>query len=273
MSKTKVIVAASLVFICMALGIFHGNQQIQKTQLENSVFTMGERADRLYTSVTELEKLVMSLHRSPNYEAMVNTTVTINVEFSPCGMPGCSGACTMGHGSGVLVGQGTVLTAKHVMAHHDRIVNRTVVWRGVEYQISSVLNDPDSDLSVVYVAGMPEHPIAEVSMEDPPLGAQVITIGTPSFRELAGTLVKGYVENLHEDHVWDSPTLKANTPDQFLRDWSRLVSISALTDNGHSGGPVFYNGKVVGLFVGSIVSRSGFKHAVYVPIYELDTPL
>jgi len=136
--------------------------------------------------------------------------------------------------------------------------------------VSNILSDPDSDLAVLCVDNMPEHPIAEIDMNDPPLGADVIMIGTPSHKLMGQRVVKGNISNLDVSELLEE--VFKDVPD-LLEAWSRVVMTTCMTVHGNSGGPVFYQGKVVGIFVGFPLVRNtiAYNFTAYVPVYELDT--
>lgn len=204
----------------------------------------------------------------PTIQQMADCTVTVINELS-CTNPNCTKEVHERWGSGVLVGDGLVLTARHLF-RHETIINSYVLYQGERYLVTEILPDPDSDLALLAVEDMPAHPVAEIDLSDPPLGADVVMIGTPAHIRIGQRVVKGNVSNLHAEDLM----LEVIPEGQPQREqWSRIVATTCFTVHGNSGGPVFYNGKVVGIFVGFPLVRTtlAYTYSVYVPVYELNT--
>jgi S1-C subfamily serine protease len=209
--------------------------------------------------------------QEPDIQRMADTAVTVLIKV-PCQNPNCSVPFHTGVGSGVLVGQGNVLTAWHLFDDQPEGTEYFVKYNDIEYPVApeDILLDPDSDLALVSVS-LPTHPYAEMSLEDPPLGADIVMIGTPGPPAMSGYVVKGNICHVHAEKVMDV-YLKDSAVYQLR--WSRLVGTTAFTVHGNSGGPVFYKGKVVGIFVGfPLIEHRFFRtnYTVYVPVYEFNT--
>lgn len=201
----------------------------------------------------------------PTIQQMADATVTILVHPHTRGDPR--------FGSGVFVSQDTVLTAWHLFNTEEEI-NVTIIYNGVEYPAAKILLDTDSDLAILYLDNIPEHPSMEISMEgDPPLGADIIMIGSPAHKNIGQRVVKGNISNLYVEDLISE--VCSNDPELLSR-WSRIVATTCTTAYGNSGGPIIYKGKVIGIFVGfpliNIDRNIAYSFTVYVPVYELNIP-
>jgi len=214
---------------------------------------------------------VVDVWTPPTIQQMADATVIVIIDKGPCANPACP-RDHKGHGSGVLVGQGQVLTAWHL--YRDTPVASFVLYQGTEYPVTKVLLDPDSDLAMLYV-DLPEHAVVEISLEDPPLGADVILIGSPGHKLIGQRVVKGNISNLYPEDLLKALSGAEPGSQERLRRWSRVVATTCYSGHGNSGGPVFYNGKVVGIFVGVPFMNHNtllaYAYTVYVPVYEFNT--
>ena len=158
-------------------------------------------------------------------------------------------------GSGVYVGPGLVLTARHVVAADDsnptasfnkvwvttydgQTVRATVEWVSV-----------DTDVAVLTIPPVKE-PIAKISCDATYASQRITVVGNP-FMALLWAVTDGTI-------VGDRPM-----PAQFREElnelgWLSMVPFSATVEPGNSGGPVFdAKGKVVGIVVAKLDSLSG----------------
>lgn len=92
-------------------------------------------------------------------------------------------ATATGHGSGVHIGQGLILTAAHVVADHDTATVKTtddtrgaeILWASSTYDVA-LLSTSDIDLQSM-----------TLSCDTPPIGAQVTAYGNPLGMEFVRT--------------------------------------------------------------------------------------
>lgn len=144
-----------------------------------------------------------------------------------------------GHGSGVHVGNGLVLTAAHVTAgvkeafkvkdDGGAIHKADLLWQSHSYDVALIRISDYKDLSV-----------SELSCEVPAVG----------------TDVHGYGNPLHQEN-WNVYGKVAGTPRQAAM-WQEVVPLNMSILQGQSGGPVFNDaGKVVGLMVGYMNGTRG----------------
>jgi len=210
----------------------------------------------------------------PTIQDLADTTVTILIEF-PCKHqpPCCDRFKHMGFGSGVFISHGSFMTARHLFEDKPDGTKYSALYKGNEYFINEehcVWLDPDSDLAMVDLYGVPPHPIAETMDGDPPLGGDVVMIGTPAYLSMAGYVTKGNICHVHAEKVI-AGLPNFNDP-ELAEIWDRVVGTTCFTVHGNSGGPVFYQGKLAGIFVGFPDLRKFNKnYSIYVPIYEFGT--
>lgn len=154
-----------------------------------------------------------------------------------------------GHGSGVIVGPNCVLTAKHVAAYMPLVIK---TLDGETFAVVKVVEDPDSDLAIVYIDGVfDEQPLL---LDPTPLrvGESVTLIGTPMDLVLIDCILSGTVVKIDVDVVEMSQL--------------NIDVFDAHGGPGTSGGPVVDSkGHIRGIQVIGIGMLSGA-----VPIGELN---
>lgn len=161
-----------------------------------------------------------------------------------------------GHGSGVHLGNGYVLTAGHVTTGAREVAVRTPHGEPMRGEVIAINYDDLGryDVSLVYVPELSGMPSAPLSCKAPYIGQSIRIVGNPSGDEFAFSWgrvsnigVVGYVEN-----GW----------------WRRLVGMDITAAPGVSGGPVFdeITGEVVGILVaGMVTDRGTFGYSYMVP--------
>lgn len=140
-----------------------------------------------------------------------------------------------GHGSGVHVGNGYVITAAHVVvdgkveAKFDNGARRDVevLWANKDYDVA-LLRMPD-------MRGIQSIPISCAPMAE---GTQVTLRGSPLAAEFMAT--RGTVSGVIE-----------------LKQWRVARVVDATIVQGMSGGPVVHNERVVGISAGVMVAPVG----------------
>ncbi len=138
-----------------------------------------------------------------------------------------------GHGSGLIVGSGRVLTAYHVV-QGDHLDVR--FFNGQTSPADIVWSDPERDLAIVEVSVPEGHPTVQLSCDQPIPGQHVMSIGHPI--QSQWVLVGGYLP---------SSSLVAG----------RYVSLGFPVGLGTSGGPVFNeDGEVVGITLAILAERT-----------------
>lgn len=148
-----------------------------------------------------------------------------------------------GLGSGVLTGDGFILTASHVVHIADRIEVETV--DGKIYHARTVGSIPPADLAVIRLTEPPENlPTARIGDSDAiGIGAEVFVVGAPY--GLSQTLTVGHLSGRRT-----SEDAEALFRTEFLQ-------TDAPINRGNSGGPMFNTkGEVIGI-VSHIRSSSG----------------
>jgi S1-C subfamily serine protease len=155
-----------------------------------------------------------------------------------------------GHGSGVYIGHGYVLTAAHVVAGKSEMTirrNRSADWVDT-WTAAVVWTDAVKDFALLKIrAVMPDEDMrpAKVSCEKPTLGQPLTIVGWPA--DLGQVQSVGYI---------GSEEAKRGA-------WPVSYVVVAPLFFGNSGGPVYAaDGKVIGLAVGLV---SGTSLALMVP--------
>ena len=142
-----------------------------------------------------------------------------------------------GTGSGVLIGDGYIVTNYHVVWPYEKV--RVVFPDGTEYQDAPVLNwDPLSDLAVIGPFEMDSSPLEFGSGEGLAIGSEVLLIGYPSEVDEfpQPTITRGLISRLRE---WEQAGVTYFQTDATIR-------------GGQSGG-VLVSG------MGEVIGISGFS--------------
>lgn len=143
-----------------------------------------------------------------------------------------------GHGSGLIVGPGRVLTAHHVVQGDGLAVR---FFSGKANAGSVIWSDADRDLALIDVEVPEGHAPATLSCQAPEPGQHVIAVGHPI--QSTWVMVGGYMP---------SSTLVAG----------RYLSLGFPVGLGTSGGPVFgENGHVVGITQAILAERTSTEAA------------
>lgn len=153
-----------------------------------------------------------------------------------------------GHGSGVHIGNGYIVTAAHVVRDKDQVkikaddggtVTAPVLWRNRNYDIALVRLAPKAAARL---------DVADLSCRVPAVGESVEAFGNPNDVE--------FLRNI--GHV--SGRMRQAGP------WAEVVVLDMTIAPGMSGGPVLdQHGRVVAISVGVSISSIGFMPSM-VPI-------
>jgi S1-C subfamily serine protease len=143
----------------------------------------------------------------------------------------------MGHGSGAIVGPDCVLTAKHVSVHMPMVVKTA---DGETFNIVKVVEDPDSDLSLVYIDGVFDETPLKLDPTPLKVGDKITLIGCPGEVGLPACVLPGFVVRVDYDFIFGFTELNE----------LGLDMIDAHGEPGVSGGPVIdTNGHVRSVLV------------------------
>jgi S1-C subfamily serine protease len=155
-----------------------------------------------------------------------------------------------GHGSGAIVGQNEVLTAKHVALQGNL---RVQTADGNDYAVVGMRLDPDSDLAILEIDGVFDEAPFVIDKTPLKVGEEVAIIGTPYDRALLNCVLHGRIVKV-----------KVEVPTNDIVDMS-----DAHAGGGCSGGPmVDTKGKLRGVCVLSVGLLNGS-----VPVGELDAEI
>jgi serine protease Do len=147
-------------------------------------------------------------------------------------------------GSGVLVDDGKVLTAAHVVQTADAVA---VEFPGnVRIRARIVASDPAADLALLQLERVPQgaKPVQLGDSDKSEVGDEVFVVGAPF--GITHTLTVGHVSARRKSNI---------TSDGMVE--TELFQTDAAINRGNSGGPMFnLRGEVIGV-VSHIVSTSG----------------
>jgi len=140
-----------------------------------------------------------------------------------------------GHGSGVYIGERTVLTNAHVVSDHAEV---TVVTGHGEFSGAVVARNVRRDVALVRTENKSK-PVY-ISRARPHPGEPLFVIGTPLNESLSHTVTKGILSAERQLHGL------------------RFYQTDASINRGNSGGPVFNaSGELVGISVAGMFTRDG----------------
>lgn len=143
-------------------------------------------------------------------------------------------------GSGVVVGQGMIVTNRHVVQGASQI---TVEVAGAKYPAAVALADPEYDLCALSVAGMQAPIVPMMSFRSLRSGQRVYAVGAPRGLEL--TITDGLVSGLRPNGAF--PLIQTNAP----------------ISPGSSGGGLFdTDGRLVGITTGSLAGGQQLNIAI-----------
>lgn len=158
-------------------------------------------------------------------------------------------------GSGVYLGDGIVLTARHVVAAQDDnpTASFNKVWvttydgQTVRAQVEWV--SVDTDVAVLSVAPLTE-PAVKLSCDTTYVGERITVVGNP-FMALLWAVTDGTIAG-------DRPMPAEYQNELAALGWQSMIPFSATIEPGNSGGPAFdAKGHVVGIVVAKLDNLSG----------------
>lgn len=152
-----------------------------------------------------------------------------------------------GHGSGVHIGGGFVVTAAHVVAGQKLVAVRTEL--GEEQRAEVVLLDTIDDLAVIQVKAFDTMGASDIACRAPRVGEPISVRGNPLGLDFVTAW--GRVSGLP----------------RTLAHWRSVMIVDMTVLPGNSGGPVFdADDNVIGIAVGLVVlSGAPTSYATVVP--------
>lgn len=176
---------------------------------------------------------------------------------------GSTEATTAAAGSGVYLGNGYVLTARHVAIQDmaDPQSDRNVLYvkqaNGKTIPAVPVVISDDTDYAILKLGVPLARPAAKISCAPVTVGEPVTLVGSP-LGWIENAISHGTVASL----TTDGALFAAGTHYQISLDalgWSHLVIAGLPAAPGTSGGPVFDDsGNVIGVLVAGAGSYAGF---------------
>lgn len=145
-----------------------------------------------------------------------------------------------GHGSGVHIGNGYVLTAAHVVKEGQAIQVKSSIGSVQEAEL--LWSNAAHDVALLQIKMFESFAASELDCRTPSEGEAISAKGNP--RDIEFITVRGYVAG-HERKIGP---------------WRVGVPVDLTLIGGMSGGPIFASdGRVVGITVGHMVVAIGFS--------------
>ena len=150
-------------------------------------------------------------------------------------------------GSGFVVSPNRVMSNAHVVAGSETV---TVEVDGQTYDASVVSYDPNADISILDVPGLPSPPL-QFDMQEAPTGTDAVVMGYPGGGDFTATPAR-----IRE-------IIKLNGPDIYHTTTvtREVYTIRGTVRQGNSGGPLIdRDGRVLGVVFGAAVddAETGF---------------
>lgn len=165
-----------------------------------------------------------------------------------------------GHGSGVYIGDGFIITAAHVAEGQQAVVIQTKDGRRLPAEV--LWTNHDSDVSLLKVTS--PDPVnlssAQISCATTAVGRAVRLEGSPSDIDFA--------------KAWGRVSAFGKTGFEHIDGgrWKVLVTLDLTAAPGDSGGPIYDDAtnKVVGILVSAmVIERGNFAYSYMVPSTEI----
>lgn len=209
------------------------NDLIKNTK-ESDLIIKNELNDSLKQSVTISKIKLPVFHNFSELVKLVN--------------PSCVTIVTDGgHGSGVVIdSKGHILTANHVV---EGINTVSVKFdNGIELSAKIISSNTDADVALLKIEGN-SFKALPITLEDPSLGSEVFTIGTPADIELGQSISKGMISG------------------KRLIENQTYIQLNMSVSPGNSGGPLLNDkGEIIGIvqkkIVGTGIEGIGFAISI-----------
>ncbi|MDX1889802.1 acid resistance serine protease MarP [Mycolicibacterium sp. 050158] len=177
---------------------------------------------------------------APN-AALVTDPVVANTRPSVLKIRGVATSCQkVLEGSGFVVAPNRVMSNAHVVAGSESV---TVESDGKTYDATVVSYDPNADISILDVPGLPAAPL-QFDMQEAPTGTDAVVMGYPGGGEFTAT--PGRIREI----------IQLNGPDIYHTTTvtREVYTIRGTVRQGNSGGPLIdKDGKVLGVVFGAAV--------------------
>ncbi|MDP9168072.1 MAG: acid resistance serine protease MarP [Actinomycetota bacterium] len=177
---------------------------------------------------------------APN-AALVNDPVVAATRPSVLKIRGVATSCQkVLEGSGFVVAPNRVMSNAHVVAGSETV---TVEADGKTYDATVVSYDPNADISILDVPGLPSTPL-QFDMQEAPTGTDAVVMGYPGGGEFTAT--PGRIREI----------IQLNGPDIYHTTTvtREVYTIRGTVRQGNSGGPLIdKDGRVLGVVFGAAV--------------------
>lgn len=160
-------------------------------------------------------------------------------------------------GSGFVIGDGLVVTNKHVVSESDSTY-KVITADDKEHDVSKIYRDPTNDIAILKVDGLSVQSVKLGESDHLKVGQFVVAIGT-ALGEFRHTVTTGVISGLGRG-------IQAGDPFGGLAEQlDNVIQTDAAINPGNSGGPLLNSsGEVIGINVA--VAQSGQNIGFALPI-------
>jgi serine protease Do len=251
----KVLGIIALALVCVFAGTIIGSAQPAATAEEKVVLTspFTEAIAKVRDSVVGVNNYQIVTSYGSNYDNFGGYFPWSYFGFGNgngngynYNQPDSSQEVKYGSGSGVVVAKEYVLTNYHVVenAHSLKISIGEDKEEDTLYDATVAASDPDRDVAVLYVPGLPLEPVELGDSDALEIGDWVVNIGNAI--GFTGTATAGIVSGVNREIESDTSSI-----DKYGRSskiTNRMIQTDAAINSGNSGGGMFNTaGQLVGI--------------------------
>ncbi|KKQ24763.1 MAG: hypothetical protein US40_C0001G0016 [Candidatus Roizmanbacteria bacterium GW2011_GWC2_37_13] len=192
-------------------------------------------------------------------EESLPSVVTVGINTTVERIPGKTEKIEKNIGSGFIIGDGLIITNKHVVSETDATY-QVLTNDKKKYNVEKIYRDPLNDLAILKITIVPNS-LKSLKLGDSDnlkLGQLVIAIGTP-LGEFTNTVTSGIISGLGRGITAGSPY------EEFVEKLDNVIQTDAAINPGNSGGPLLNSkGEVIG--VNAAIAQSGQNIGFAIPV-------
>ena len=163
-------------------------------------------------------------------------------------------------GTGFVVGEGLIVTNKHVVSSNAEY--KVIDKDGKEYEVTKISRDPSNDIAILKISGLGLTPIELGDSTNLKVGQFVIAIGT-ALGEFRHTVTTGVISGLGRGIIAGS------VYEGYVERLDDVIQTDAAINPGNSGGPLLNSaGQVIGINVAVAQGAQNIGFAIPIDIVK-----